>query len=200
MQYFNTLPKVVYTTPDGTSTSYTNLMSRASIIPSILKNPLLYYTYDVKDSDTPEIIAEKYYGDSYRYWIVLMSNQMLDPQWDWPLSYSNFNNYLNDKYTSQGVNPLTTIQAYQKTTILNNVTLNTTTNTVVDVSQTEFQSSGPSSGTLTVNGEVVHYSITYSSQSIYDYEYQLNESKRTINLLNKDYVVEIERELSNLMS
>jgi len=33
-------------------------------------------------NDTPEIVAEKFYGNSYRYWIVLLSNNIIDPQWD----------------------------------------------------------------------------------------------------------------------
>ena len=64
MQYFNTLPKVIYTT-NGVSNIYTNLMSRVSVVPSFLKNPAIYYQYDIQETDTPEIIAAKYYGDSY---------------------------------------------------------------------------------------------------------------------------------------
>jgi hypothetical protein len=46
MQYFDTLPKIIKTC-DGVSILITDLMGRCSIIPEILKNPLLYYDYDV---------------------------------------------------------------------------------------------------------------------------------------------------------
>ena len=65
-------------------------MARASVIPSVLNNALVYYSYDVQDGDTPEIIAYKYYGDVNRFWIVLYCNQLNDPQWDWPLSSNKF--------------------------------------------------------------------------------------------------------------
>ena len=86
MQYFSTLPKIVYIDKDQTSRVYTNLMSRADIIPSLLDNPLVFYTYDIQDEDTPEIVASKYYGDVNRHWLVLYANQILDPQWQWPLT------------------------------------------------------------------------------------------------------------------
>ena len=76
MQYFDTLPKIIQTDNVGVSRVFTNLMARASIIPDVLKNPLVYYQYDIQEGDTPEIIAHKYYGESYRYWIVLFANEI----------------------------------------------------------------------------------------------------------------------------
>jgi hypothetical protein len=51
----------------GNSKIMTNIMVRVSIIPQILNNLAIYYQYDIQEGDTPEIIAHKYYGDSYRY-------------------------------------------------------------------------------------------------------------------------------------
>jgi nucleoid-associated protein YgaU len=98
MQYFNTLPKIIKTDANRNSVIMTDLMARCSIIPEILNNPMVYYDYDVQDGDTPEIVAYKYYGDSYRYWIVLFANQITDPQWDWPLSSNDFDAYITNKY------------------------------------------------------------------------------------------------------
>lgn len=200
MKYFNNLPTIRVIDSKGHSKSYKNIMTRLSIIPSILENPLLYYSYDLKESDTPEIVADKYYGDSYRYWIVLFSNQILDPQWDWPLSYSNFNNYINDKYTSNGIDPYTTIRSYLKTTTIQNTSYQTTNVISVEISENDYQNSVPVSGTTNISNEIVNYSITYSAQSYYDYEMNLNESKRNIKILNKDYLPQIQKEFVNLVS
>ena len=91
MKYFQKLPKVLIRDEKGVSTLYTNIMARASIINDILDNPMLFYKYDIQDGDTPEIVADKYYGNSYRFWLIMFSNRMLDPQWDWPLNSTNFN-------------------------------------------------------------------------------------------------------------
>jgi hypothetical protein len=112
MQYFNTLPKVIKTDANLNSVIMTDLLARCSIIPEILKNPMVYYDYDVQDGDTPEIVAYKYYSDSYRYWIVLFANQITDPQWDWPIESASFNNYIEDKY--QSFNPYNTVKYYEK--------------------------------------------------------------------------------------
>ena len=98
MKYFDTLPKFVYLNPiTGHKNIMTNIMARASIMADVLNNPLIYYQYDLQDGDTPEIVAYKYYGDSYRYWLILFANQYLDPQWNWPLNYAEFNAYIQDK-------------------------------------------------------------------------------------------------------
>jgi len=102
MQYFKSLPKIIYTDKNNVSTLYTNLLARVSVIPSVLNNALAFYSYDVQDDDTPEIVAYKYYGDIYRYWMVLYCNEMLDPQWDWPLSGNKFEDYVDRKYVSGG--------------------------------------------------------------------------------------------------
>ena len=100
MRYFETLPKIIVT-QDNVSKIYTNLLARANIIQSLLTNPLVFYRYDIQESDIPEIIAHKYYGDINRFWLVLFANQISDPQWDWPLTNTVFNQYLMDKYTEE---------------------------------------------------------------------------------------------------
>jgi hypothetical protein len=112
MKYFDTLPKIIQTI-NGQSNLYTNLMARASMIPKVMTDPSNYYQYDIQEGDTPEIIADKYYGDSYRYWIVLFSNQLLDPQWDWPMSTTLFEHYMKNKYSN--INPHNVMHHYEKT-------------------------------------------------------------------------------------
>ena len=111
MQYFKALPRIYYTDKNGRTITYKNLLTRVNIIPSVLNNPMAYYQYDIQEGDTPEIIAYKYYNDIYRYWIVMFSNQLLDPQWDWPMSQSVFNNYLAKKYN---FNTTATVHHYEK--------------------------------------------------------------------------------------
>lgn len=66
MQYFDTLPKIIVEDNRGVSSIVTNLLARCSVIPNILKNPMVFYRYDIQEDDTPEIVAHKYYDDSYQ--------------------------------------------------------------------------------------------------------------------------------------
>jgi hypothetical protein len=197
MKYFNTLPKILSSNYNGGAIVLTNLLIRANIIPEVLKSPLLYYTYDIQEGDTPEIVAHKYYGDSYRYWIVLFANQTLDPQWDWPLSGSNFNKYIVDKYTE--FNPYSEVHHYEKIIEQTDVsTLITTKNTVI-ISSDAYDNIV--TNTVTYNLPTGKVSVTTTGRAVnyYTYELELNESKRNIKLLNQIYVNEFESEFKRLM-
>jgi hypothetical protein len=196
MQYFNTLPKVVYT-DNGVSRVYTNLMARASVVPEFLKSPAIYYKYSIQELDTPEIIAAKYYGDSYRYWIVLFTNELLDPQWSWPLNSRAFEDYVNQKYFE--VNPKNVVHHYEKSiTQLNTAYLTSVTNTVI-IDDEDYQFVDALKYSKNINGELVEFTIEKKAISLYEHELQLNEAKRDINILNSSYVNDLEKQLKNLM-
>ena len=206
MQYFDNLPKIVYRSPQGTSTLYTNLMARASIVPSVLKDPMVYYKYDLQEDDTPEIVAYKYYGDSYRYWIVLFANQIMDPQWEWPLSYNAFNAYINDKYgyneslgTWSVFDPYSTTYQWQKIITQYDATSQTTTVNTVVIDELTYNNLNNSTNSYTLPTGTVTISVTKKILSYYDWELEKNESKRNINILNELYVDELEKQFKNLM-
>ena len=196
MQYFNTLPKVVYT-DNGVSRVYTNLMARASVVPEFLKSPAIYYKYSIQEMDTPEIIAAKYYGDSYRYWIVLFTNELLDPQWSWPLNSRAFEEYVNQKYFE--VDPKRVVHHYEKSiTQLNTAYLTSVTNTVI-IDDEDYQFVDALKYSKNINGELVEFTIEKKAISLYEHELRLNEAKRDINILNSSYVNDLEKQLKNLM-
>jgi hypothetical protein len=204
MQYFKNLPKVAYTDKNKVSTVYTNLLARVSFIPEMLNNGLNFYSYDVQDGDTPEIVAHKYYNDVSRFWIVLYCNEMMDPQWDWPLSYAQFNNYVEEKYG----NNLNGVHHYEKV-ITKTSRQSENDQTVVEkhvISTEEFLSLlygnpygiGPLK-TFQLPTGFVDVSIQPASITNYEYELELNENKRTIKLLNKLYADQLESEFTELM-
>jgi hypothetical protein len=199
MQYFDTLPKIINIDSTGNSKVMTNLLARASVIPQILKDPLLYYTYDIQEGDTPEVIAHKYYGDSYRYWIVLFANELLDPQWDWPMTSAVFEQYLADKYPSTNV--YSEIEYYEK--VITQYDVNTQTTTVNKVRIDEDVYNGlpvTQTATYTLPTGPVTITTDRNAVSIYDYELSLNEAKRNIKILNSNYVGEMENQLKKLMA
>ena len=61
-----------------------NITSRFNFEEKFKENSAVAYEYEIKDSDTPEISASKFYGDSERHWIVLLFNNIIDPQFDFP--------------------------------------------------------------------------------------------------------------------
>ena len=208
MEYFSSLPFLTTTDGNGNSIVLRNLLVRTGLIPQLAKNPLLMYRYAVQDGDTPEIVANKYYGSPFRYWITMYGNpQMMDPQSDWPLSTKNFTIYLQDKYATSAngtANVLSytlgTVHHYEKVITTIDNTTKTTAIKVVEVDQDTYNSIIPLTTTSTFpDGSSITYTVEPNAVSIYNYEDQANESKRNISLINSQYTTQIETQYQSLV-
>jgi len=198
MKYFRTLPKITKIDEKGNSSLFVNLLARASIIQDLLKNPLLFYSYDIQESDTPEILAHKYYGDIERFWLIMFANQFLDPLWDWPLQGQNFQKYLNDKYTTE---ELSEIHHYEKIiTTIDRVSGTETVQQIIIDEETYDTMVNTENGYALPNGAIVIVKEQKAVVTNYEYEINLNESKRNIKILNEKYAAQMEIELRELMS
>lgn len=91
--YFSKYPKTIYN-----NKLLTDVLRRVVVYDNRLDNPDLYYNYLIKDGDTPEIIADKYYGNSEYHWILMLTNNIFDGIFEFPMGYQTFNNYIEDKY------------------------------------------------------------------------------------------------------
>ena len=89
-----------YTLPKGDLNfkDVTNLLRRVGMRAKLKSNTLLYDTYDVKEGETPEMIAHKLYGDPELHWVILLINDITDRYHQWPMTGGQFLDYLNDKY------------------------------------------------------------------------------------------------------
>jgi hypothetical protein len=208
MLYFNSFPLVVASDYKNNAILLTNLMARVDIIPSLLKNPLLFYSYDLQESDRPDILAHKYYDDSNKYWMVLYANEIMDPLYDWPLTSQQFDAYLKNKYSEAAGGDAfvlsyttSTVQEYRKiVTTYDSTSLETTIKTVV-VDLTTYNSITAVSTTQTFSsGASVTRTLSKSAVSIYDYELELNEAKQSIKLINSAYSNQLEKDLKTLMA
>ena len=99
--YFANFPLIVYdSVGNGEYKLVTNLLKRVAIRAKVKVNTLLYDTYDVKEGETPEILADKLYNDSELHWIVLMVNDITDRYHQWPQNQNQFLADINDKYSN----------------------------------------------------------------------------------------------------
>lgn len=208
MFYFNTLPKIITPDQNGIPILMTNLLARAKLIDELKDNTMLFYSYLIKDGDTPEIIADKYYGDPYKYWIVLYSNNLLDPLWDWPMQYNQLMSYLDSKYKTEAedadLTPFEymqlTVFSYEKVTQTTDKSTDAVTTIYQKITENDYEVLVPTTNTYKPDGihEVV-VDISKRIVSIYDYEFELNERKRQIKVMNVSYVAEMEKRFEELM-
>lgn len=209
MLYFNTLPKILTLDESGNPILLTNILTRAKLIEELQNNPMLFYKYDIQDGDTPEIVASKYYGDPNRFWLVTYSNQILDPVWDWPLPYQQFLEYIDSKYAVEAAEadqtPFeytnTTNWAYQKIVSTTDNSTQQTTISTTTIDYDTFIALVPSTNTYNLpDGKTCTIEIAKKEITIFDYEFELNESKRNIKILNEAYAGQMEQTFSEIMS
>lgn len=209
MLYFNSLPKIYTPDEQGNLVLLTNLLTRAKLLDELKNNPMLFYTYSIQDGDTPEIIADKYYDDPNRFWLILYSNEILDPVWNWPLTQQQFMDYIDSKYLAaaeaEDKTPYeyttTTVYEYQKIVETVDLESDTTTTKYVSIDETTYNSLTPSSQTYTLpNGFRCTITTSKREVNIYDHEYELNESRRNIKILNTAYASQMEQVFVETMS
>lgn len=203
-KYFNYFPQTLYSLADGTNSAdiVTNIIARFGFEQSLKDNSAIYYSYDIQDGDTPEMIANKYYGSPEKHWVVLLFNDIIDPQYDWPLDQRTVITYINDKYTANGVantTPQTGLAWAQRNTksyykIITRVTNNSTKDTIkekIELDANTYANVITSSTTYTLaSGTQVTETISKETETYYDYEINVNESKRKIKLLRSEYATQ----------
>tara|TARA_R110000868_G_scaffold53238_2_gene167293 strand:- start:878 stop:1528 length:651 start_codon:yes stop_codon:yes gene_type:complete len=212
-KYFNYFPKTVYSTANNLTQTdvVTNITSRFGFEQALKENSSAYYKYSIQDGDTPEIIASKYYGDPEKHWIVLSFNQIIDPQWDWPMDYNTLIKFIDNKYSANGSANATTQSGIAWAMNDNNVyayfkvVTKSSSSGIVFVEKNQIDSNSynnlvTSNNAYTLTNGVVRESITKEKQTYFDYEVELNESKREINLLKKDFVAGVEKEFKRVIN
>lgn len=103
--YFKDFPKFIYDFKyDGSDTTKTSVVKditrNVRVRKEILSNITLYDEYDIIDGETPEIIAEKIYGNPEYHWIIMLVNERYDYITDFPLEESALVKVMQDKYGS----------------------------------------------------------------------------------------------------
>ena len=212
-RFFNYFPKTVYTANTNSSglDTVTNIISRFGFEQKLKDNSAAFYKYSIQDSDTPEIIAHKYYDNSERHWIVLLFNDIIDPQFDWPLKYETFIKYVDKKYTANGAANTTVqtglawamsvnnVQAYYKIVTRTNIDKESIVEKI-QVNASTYANVSTSSSSITLqSGDVITQTITREKKTYYEYEQEENEAKREISLLKPEFVPQIEKEFKKVI-
>jgi hypothetical protein len=99
MSYFNKFPLMAYdVNGDKKYKLVTDIIKRVKIRNAVKSGALLFDKYDVKYGEKPEDIAFKYYDDAELHWVVLLTNNVTDRYYEWPMTQPDFEDYLTDKY------------------------------------------------------------------------------------------------------
>lgn len=174
--YFAYFPKGLYDLKgDGNYKLVTDLMKRVKVRSKTLDEASLYDLYDIPEGESPEITAFKHFGSTAYHWIILMTNNITDRYYGWPLNTFEFENYLNDKYTNPNA-----IHHYE-------------------ITQSSGKTSGDGPSDYEYKIEVNDTTPNAVGITNREYEERLQDSKRQIKLLNAAYLPILLEEFENLM-
>ncbi len=105
--YFKRIPNIDYVSrlPNAKIGDYMkvkNLFKRGVLRDDIFQDLAVFTKYEISGDDRPDNVAFDFYGDSSLDWLVLLCNNIINIQSEWPMSQKSFDNYLINKYTQSG--------------------------------------------------------------------------------------------------
>ena len=170
MSYFNNFSTMLYDPKgDGSAKLCTNILKRVRVRANMKKEIVMLVPYDVKENETPEIVADKHHGSPYYHWVVMLLNEVSDVNHDWVKSTRQLQKYLQTKYTE------------------------------TQLSETHHYELAQSSGDTSIKIQVPQGTSGATTVTNYEYEVALNEQKRSIDLLRNDYLGYFVEEFSELI-
>lgn len=174
--FFKHFPSVSYDmlTKGNKKDLVTNPLARYKILDTLRNLSAVYYTHNVAEGQSAQFIARQYYDDETLDWVIFIVNDIIDPYYDWPLDYRDFNNYVKGKYgtveTAMNTNHHYEY-VYQEKSILFDGTV--VPEKLYEVDLTTYN-------TLPVSSR--------RAISSYTYEERKNDAKREIKILKRSYL------------
>lgn len=89
MNYFQHFPIINYNNEQTR-----NILKRVKLRELLKDQVFTYFDYQLEQGDQPWILADQYYGDVNRVWLVYLSNDITDPFYDWYMDQQIFDNYI----------------------------------------------------------------------------------------------------------
>ena len=194
--YFNYIPDFAYPSrlPDAKISDYIvvkNLFKRGKLRDDIYQNIAFFTKYEIIGNDRPDNVAAEVYGDSDLDWVVLISNNIVNVQSEWPLLQNDFDRFMLDKYgTYDKMNDTHHYETKEVKNTAGAVIVPEGLQVASDYSVTYYD--------WYQSGEVTRSDIT-TEVTNYDYESKLEDAKRNIFLLKNSYLHIITDDLEEMM-
>ena len=176
MAYFNKFPTIIYDMKnDGNYKLLPDILRRVKQRNAIKSGQFIFDNYDVIDGEKPEDIAYKWFGDAQLHWVILMTNNVTNRYYDWPMNSVQFQAMLEDKYDNPDG-----IHHYELTQ---------------DSGRTSGQGPNDYSHKVEVNSDTTN-ALSISNR---EYEEREQDKKRSIRLLNQKFLTDFIDEFDKLI-
>ena len=175
--YFEQFPVIFYdAVGNGDPKVVTHLLKRVALHSKASETIALFDTYDVRNGETPEMIAHKYYDDAEYHWVILLINNITDRYHQWPMNTRQFLSHLAERYDN-----VDAVHHYE----INQVSGNTNVKINIGTSNVDVDGNTIADATLVTNRE---------------YEEEKQDVLRKIRLLDPEYLEQFVEEFERLVS
>jgi len=226
--YFSFFPRINYvsrTADRNTNDEFIeviNFFRRGKLREDVGRIATSFELYNIPGNIRPEQVAKQLYGNSAYDWIILLTNNIINVQDEWPMDDSTFKKYLQDKYGSdenlQKIHHYETsifTDGFRRVIVPDGLIVDSDYNiSALDTnnitSEKKFSSNLPIKRTTDVtveqNGTVKNATgqqligNSVVAVSNYEYEVRINDAKRNILVLKTEYVSVVVDNLRDIMS
>ena len=195
MNYFDLFPDVQLPSfSDKRKSSFDyitlkNLFKRGKIRDDIFGSVAAFSKYTVIDGERPDTVAKKLYDDENFDWVVLLSNNIINVQNEWPMGQYEFQRYLDNKYSTD---QLGEIHHYETNEIRNQAG--------ILLLQGGLSVDADFTFNYTNNDGTIEAVNNVKSVSYLEHEILKNDEKRSINVLRKKYIGIIIDDMKEIMT
>ena len=195
--YFRQVPEFEYVSrlPGANIGDYIrvkNLFKKGKIREDIFQNLAFFEKYKIIGDDRPDNVAFEVYEDSKLDWIVLLSNNVLNVQSEWPLPQTDFDRFLLDKYGDYDT-LYNDIHHHETEEVKNSQGV-----TIVPAGLQVNSSYSASYYDFFIEQQITIENIAIPVTN-YEYEEKIDDNKRNIFLLKEDYVGIVLNDMEEIM-
>ena len=114
--YFNIVPNILYDEKPvkfpfskSEKTIAKNFFRRYRINEDVFSLAVFFKKYAIEDGETPDMVSMKAYESPFYDWVVILTNNLVNVQYDWPMTNFQINSILDSEYDD----PYGTIHHYE---------------------------------------------------------------------------------------
>ena len=195
--YFRNIPDFEYVnrTKDGQFISnYTqvkNFFKKGKLREDLFQDLTVFEKYNIKGDDRPDNVAHEIYDDPTLDWVVLMSNNIINIQNEWPLNQQAFENYVLDKYGT--IEKLNEIHHYESNEVKD------TNGVIIFPKGVRVSAAQSVSYFEPLSEELVTVNPVAKAVTNYQHEEKINDDKRRIFLIKPIYLNVVFDDLEEMM-
>ena len=157
----------------------------------IFQDLTVFEKYSVKGDDRPDNVAHEIYGDANLDWVVLLSNNIVNIQNEWPLAQQAFETYILDKYKTSA--KLDEIHHYESNEVKDQ------SGVIIFPKGVRVSAAQSVSYYEPLNDESITVNPVSKAVTNFEYEVKVNDEKRRIFLIKPIYLNVVFDDLEEMM-